>query len=412
MEDIVQRFTASFVTDFGEQPYDNLAHTHLFKNNGREATQEKRRRQLLMHQKHCRIKKVDKTRGILEMVEAIEAEMEDDTSMTRYRPTSYVAGFQQRPSYSNTLMFSEWLVERPDDFEEKWYLVPCPKGKRVLVVAVKNRTKSYSKFGTFLSQWQSPLPGGHHANTKQGLCVLDCVFDEALNTMHVLDLLVWNNQSMTDCEAEFRHYWLVTKFAENEKLTDKSNKIKFTIIPKYPCTKDNITRFMSTYPVFPDDQPKLDGILFYHKEAHYTAGSTPLVGWLFPFMINEVLGEDIAVDPRFMKGKPNNYTTQVEYIEKFDDKQNQIKKYQQRFRFNSTSSNNTSIVQNSSDENEKGKSKKTKRKKKKGKDSMDVEVAAVEGEIDTKNEEEMVTSNDLAEVTYDKESNTTNIEME
>lgn len=45
-----------------------------------------------------------------------------------------------------------------------------------------------------------------------------------------------------------------------------------------------------TLPLFKNDTPILDGLLFYHKFAHYTSGVTPLVGWLYPFMVNEVLG--------------------------------------------------------------------------------------------------------------------------
>ena len=35
---------------------------------------------------------------------------------------------------------------------------------------------------------------------------------------------------------------------------------------------------------------QVDGLLFYHKRTHYTPGKTPLVGWLKPFMIPEILG--------------------------------------------------------------------------------------------------------------------------
>ena len=37
-------------------------------------------------------------------------------------------------------------------------------------------------------------------------------------------------------------------------------------------------------------QAEVDGILFYHKETHYTHGPTPLIGWLKPFMMKEILG--------------------------------------------------------------------------------------------------------------------------
>lgn len=38
-------------------------------------------------------------------------------------------------TYQNQIMLSEWLVEVPDDFENNWLALPCPPGKRCLVVA-------------------------------------------------------------------------------------------------------------------------------------------------------------------------------------------------------------------------------------------------------------------------------------
>lgn len=32
-------------------------------------------------------------------------------------------------------MYSEWLVEKPADFEQEWLAVICPWGKRNLVIA-------------------------------------------------------------------------------------------------------------------------------------------------------------------------------------------------------------------------------------------------------------------------------------
>lgn len=34
----------------------------------------------------------------------------------------------------------------------------------------------------------------------------------------------------------------------------------------------------------------VDGIMFYHTNSHYTHGPTPLVGWLKPYMMKEILG--------------------------------------------------------------------------------------------------------------------------
>jgi len=42
---------------------------------------------------------------------------------------------KQQKIYKERLMLSEWLVDVPEDLAELWYLVPCPKGHRTLVVA-------------------------------------------------------------------------------------------------------------------------------------------------------------------------------------------------------------------------------------------------------------------------------------
>lgn len=35
------------------------------------------------------------------------------------------------------VMLSEWMLEVPEDFTEKWIMVPCPRGKRTILVAGK-----------------------------------------------------------------------------------------------------------------------------------------------------------------------------------------------------------------------------------------------------------------------------------
>lgn len=43
--------------------------------------------------------------------------------------------YKKPKRYKDFLMLSEWLVDVPEDFAEKYYAVPCPVGKRVLVVS-------------------------------------------------------------------------------------------------------------------------------------------------------------------------------------------------------------------------------------------------------------------------------------
>ncbi len=48
---------------------------------------------------------------------------------------------------------------------------------------------------------------------------------------------------------------------------------------------------------------EIDGVLFYHREGHYSSGYTPLVGWLKLYMIPEIL--NIAI-PSWIK-TPSDY---------------------------------------------------------------------------------------------------------
>ncbi|KOB58185.1 putative Snurportin-1, partial [Operophtera brumata] len=129
---------------------------------------------------------------------------------TYWKPTIYVSGFTRVANYSNILMMSEWMYEKPSDFAENWLMVPCPKGTRMLVVAYKGITKCFNKFGNFRFECRTALPGGNPCQIKSNKCtvVLDCFYHKESNTMHVLDILAWNDCVMTECEAGFRHFWM------------------------------------------------------------------------------------------------------------------------------------------------------------------------------------------------------------
>jgi snurportin-1 len=55
-----------------------------------------------------------------------------------------------------------------------------------------------------------------------------------------------------------------------------------------------MTAVMAAENLFGTDGPALDGLLFYHSQAHYIPGNTPLVGWLKPHMMSTVLGIPVA----------------------------------------------------------------------------------------------------------------------
>ncbi|XP_034832404.1 snurportin-1 [Maniola hyperantus] len=298
----------------------------LYKNWGKTGSQEERRAQLLETQKGNRNSKIDRFRGILELVNAVEdnSKLFKPYKKVPYRPNIYVAGFHKTClTYSNVLMLSEWMIEKPSDFAQNWYVVPCPKGVRVLVVANNGNTKFYTKYGHFKFDRYTGLPGGNPYNFyRKNCCVLDCFYHEQSNTLHLLDLLAWNNQPMTDGETEFRQYWMKTQLEDfpDTKTISKKNKVIIKILPMMPCTTHYISYLLSTYPLFENNVPPLDGLLFYHKRAHYVAGETPLVGWLFPYMVPEVLGEDITMHPGYIAEKPADYVNQADFIQKFEAK--------------------------------------------------------------------------------------------
>nr|XP_037268259.1 snurportin-1-like isoform X2 [Rhipicephalus microplus] len=157
--------------------------------------------------------------------------------------------------YRNRLMLSEWLVEVPEDFVENWLMVPCPVAKRCLVVSSKGSTKSYARNGYRIAMFSSLLPGGSKSSDGKhsDFCLLDCVFSELHRTYYILDLLCWKSHPVCDSE--------------------------------------------------------MDGLLFYHKKGHYFEGVSPLVGWLKPYMVPEILGT--SVDPHYLEKQPPKHQTDL-----------------------------------------------------------------------------------------------------
>ncbi|KAJ8736441.1 hypothetical protein PYW08_007097 [Mythimna loreyi] len=302
----------------------------LYKNNDRELeNQEERRKEMLHFQKTNRSILTDKFRGVLGLVEAVEESNIFQEERIAYRPQIYVAGFN-RAAYKDVLMQSEWMIEKPHDFHENWYVVPCPKGIRTLVVASQGKTKLYSRDGSLVRTCQSALPGGNPFSGRNSrCCILDGFLTNSTSTFFILDLLAWNSHLMADGETEFRHYWMLTQLEEMPDLgkCTKENQLKFKIIPKVPCDRENFQEFMMRFPHFPNCVPKLDGLLFYHKKTHYISGRTPLVGWLYPYMVPEVFGQDIKINQVYMMERPENYVNQADFIEKFSKRKPRLRRF-------------------------------------------------------------------------------------
>lgn len=314
--------------DVAANPFDtNRPHPH-FSNYARlrepaslMGDQNKRRAEFLERQKSKRDKLVSLKRRLLESSNVSDEESKAPDSTAKTEEGHWI-NKQSKWKFANQLMLSEWLVDVPTDLEENWLVKPCPKGRRMLVVAHQGTTKAYSKAGHIVATFRSVLPSGG-SNCRKGITILDCVWNWENRTYYVLDVLAWNNVVLLDCETEFRFYWLKTKLDEHPELAchSETNRNAFVALPSTECSKDCLTELMSHYPLFSmTKDPGLDGMLFYHKHNLYEHGSTPLVTWIKPFMMEDVLG--IHVNSTYMEEKPTSYCDQAGYIREFEEAAN------------------------------------------------------------------------------------------
>ncbi|XP_041369041.1 snurportin-1-like [Gigantopelta aegis] len=279
-----------------------------YKTKGDNFMQKNRRRRLLDIQKQHRFDAVAHSRRLADDYwkgmekEEEEVEVEDmEVQVSVRKPGRY---------YRNQLMMSEWLVEVPEEFEEEWLMVLCPVAKRTLVVASHGKTVAYSKAGYRNNTFHSYLPGGsrHQSGKYNDYTIMDCLFHEVTGTYWILDLMCWKSMPIYETETEFRFYWLHQNLQEFPQLGVKSrqNPFSFQALPRFPCTPQAIEEALvnSTF--------EIDGILFFHKRTHYMFGSTPLVVWLKPYMLQDVL--NIPVPQRYLRQMPSTYIDYAHHI--------------------------------------------------------------------------------------------------
>ena len=208
---------------------------------------------------------------------------------------------KDRYPYRNQLMLSEWLVDKPEDFESNWLAVVVPIGRRCLVVAAQKTTYAYSRAGAQLKNFPSLLPGGcrHTHRLAQDFCILDCVFHEGKQTFYILDVMCWAGYPVYDSDTEFRVFWKEQKYKECEKISTYSrvNPLPFIDLPFHACTKESLEHVLAEAPPF-----QVDGLLFIHKECRYIIGMSPLAAWLKPQMVPDILG--IGVSAEFLAQSP------------------------------------------------------------------------------------------------------------
>ncbi|XP_065589673.1 snurportin-1 [Cyrtonyx montezumae] len=284
-----------------------------YKGRGERLGQAERRRRLLCLQRERRLDYVNHARRLAEGDWAgVESEEDGEKDGDGEEEEMEVDVGRRLPKrYANQLMLSEWLVDVPVDLEQEWIVVVCPVGKRALVVASRGSTAAYTKSGFCVNRFPSLLPGGNRHNTtsEKVYCILDCIYNEAEQTYYILDVMCWRGHPVYDCQTDFRFFWLSSKIQEEEGLGEKSriNPYKFVGLQNFPCTSESLCEVLTTN--FPFE---VDGLLFYHKQTHYTPGSTPLVGWLRPYMVPDILGLTVPATP--LTAKPDYAGHQLQQI--------------------------------------------------------------------------------------------------
>ncbi|XP_078541214.1 snurportin-1 isoform X2 [Lissotriton helveticus] len=286
MDELSQALAGSF--SVSQEPNSTAApHPRLaqYKSKYSSLEQGERRRKLLELQKLKRLDYVNHARRLAEDDWTQKDDVEEKPEEGAGDEEMDVDAGKKLPKfYANQLMLSEWLIDVPPELNQDWLLVVCPVGKRSLVVASKGSTTAYTKSGYCVNRFPSLLPGGNKQNSALGkdYTILDCIFCEVTRTYYILDVMCWRGHPVYDCQTDFRFFWIESKVQEEEGL-------------------DVITRLNP-----------VDGLLFYHKMTHYTPGSTPLVGWLKPYMVSDILGMTVPSGP--LTTKPDYAMHQMQQI--------------------------------------------------------------------------------------------------
>ncbi|KFO37968.1 Snurportin-1 [Fukomys damarensis] len=310
MEELSQALAGSFSVS---QDLNSTAAPHprlsQYKSKYSSLEQSERRRRLLELQKSKRLDYVNHARRLAEDdwtgMESEDGDAKDDEEM------DVDTGKKLPKRYANQLMLSEWLIDVPSDLGQEWIVVVCPVGKRALIVASKGSTSAYTKSGYCVNRFPSLLPGGNKRNSTTGkdYTILDCIYNDVSQTYYVLDVMCWRGHPFYDCQTDFRFYWMHSKLPEEEGLGEKTklNPFKFVGLKNFPCTPESLCKVLAM-----DFPFEVDGLLFYHKQTHYSPGSTPLVGWLRPYMVSDVLGMDVPAGP--LTTKPEYAGHQLQQI--------------------------------------------------------------------------------------------------
>lgn len=241
------------------------------------ASQIERRREVLKRQKEKREEQFSQLRFLETDSEPIEEKK------PQWPPRRHHHRRPPAPPCPIEMMLAEWLFSVPDDFSS-WFVIPCPRGQRCLVVVHSHRTYVYGKHGNVLRSLHTNLP-------RQ--TILYCIYDHRSSIYHIIDILMWNGQDYsTQIECQCRFFMLMS-LAGDSRLNRSFEILSRTKVEDELWTNE-----------------AEDGYLFYHPLGFYETDYSPLVCWLKPFMIEDIL----QIHCSYPIVKPLGYTTAHDYM--------------------------------------------------------------------------------------------------
>jgi snurportin-1 len=182
---------------------------------------------------------------------------------------------------------------------DDWLLIWCPPQccrKRCLVVASNGNTVAYDRHGWRVDRFQSQLPGGSRGWLSGEYTILDCLRNEdgtgeepGALIYRVVDIMCWRGHPVYDCDTEFRQYWLHTKLnelfdsPEQQRLIGGRHERLFFTLSAIKCSLQALDTLWEDARRHQQamQQQNVEGVcLFYHRQAHYEFGHTPLALWL------------------------------------------------------------------------------------------------------------------------------------
>lgn len=197
-----------------------------------------------------------------------------------------------RLDFRRQLQHAEYVHDIPSGFPDDWLAVPCPRGRRRLVLASRGRTLAFDKSGCVVDRFMSLLPGGSPASQTRGhedrFSMLDALFVEETRTFVVLDVLRWNGLDVCESDVSFRFFWRDSRLAEAPdcaRAVGGMNEYAFVAASAYDCSPAGMAQAFAHASEVP-----LDGLLLYHRGASYVHGLTAFVLWVEASLVDSIFG--------------------------------------------------------------------------------------------------------------------------